>query len=225
MVATVSKDFGGNSWQTGNVRQYDVWGSVRQGNQAGDPKGRYCANLRHVQEYESGLVYIRARYYEPSTVRFISENPAMDGHNWFSYANSQPSMQCDSDGLESEFQTKLQYFFFWSGIGALAYAYYAGGPEAKMIAMAGLVAFFLFFAMDGLGIPNDLDSDSKIASFIFHSIPSFAIIGGLGSAFDSPNLAGQSAKDFSVGSRVVSAMLTYMTVLSLFVTGVNLGYF
>lgn len=78
-VATLTKA-GTNAWSiAGTLRAYDAWGNVVAGGALGDPSGRYCANLGHVQDDESGLVYMRARYYEPGTGRFISEDPAMDG--------------------------------------------------------------------------------------------------------------------------------------------------
>ena len=62
MVATVQKSGAGTSWTIQDERSYDVWGSVRSGNATGGPRGRYCANLGHVQDDESGLIYMRAWY-------------------------------------------------------------------------------------------------------------------------------------------------------------------
>jgi RHS repeat-associated protein len=50
----------------------------------------YCGSLQHRRDAESGLVYMRARYYEPWTGRFLSEDPAMDGANWYAYCDSDP---------------------------------------------------------------------------------------------------------------------------------------
>ncbi|MCU0315674.1 MAG: RHS repeat-associated core domain-containing protein [Fimbriimonadaceae bacterium] len=97
MVATLSKIAAGTSWHTGNQRSYDVWGGVRSGSATGGPKQRYCANLGHVHDDESGLIYMRARYYEPASGRFISEDPARYGHNWFVY--------CMNDGLNYNDET------------------------------------------------------------------------------------------------------------------------
>jgi RHS repeat-associated protein len=98
MVATLTKNTGGTSWSIGDERSYDVWGGVRSGATTGGPKGRYCANLGHVQDDESGLIYMRARYYEPGSGRFISEDPAMDGNNWYMYAYNHPSQLADASG-------------------------------------------------------------------------------------------------------------------------------
>ncbi len=98
MVATLTKNASGTSWNVGNERTYDVWGGVRSGAATGGPKGRYCANLGHVQDDESGLIYMRARYYEPSTGRFISEDPAYFGRNWYAYCTNTPTNRVDPTG-------------------------------------------------------------------------------------------------------------------------------
>ena len=100
MVATLGRS-GTNGYTVGNLRSFDAWGGVRSGAGAGNPKGRYVANLGHVQDDESGLVYMRARYYEPGVGRFVSEDSAMDGHNWFVYANNDPVNGIDQSGTRT----------------------------------------------------------------------------------------------------------------------------
>ena len=48
---------------------------------------------------ETGNIYLRARYYDPSVGRFISEDPAEDGFNWYVYAGNNPVMFVDPSGL------------------------------------------------------------------------------------------------------------------------------
>jgi len=88
-----------------------VWGERQTGTlQTG--KG-YCANLGHPED-ETGLVYMRSRYYEPTTGRFISEDPARDGVNWYLYADGNPVNRVDQTGRESESD--------WFALGAIATA-------------------------------------------------------------------------------------------------------
>jgi RHS repeat-associated protein len=71
---------GGTSYAVGNLRKYDAWGNSRL-NSAQSGFHGYSGNLGHKEDPESGLTYMRARYYEPGTGRFISEDPAHDGLN------------------------------------------------------------------------------------------------------------------------------------------------
>lgn len=48
---------------------------------------------------ETGLVYLRNRYYDPTMHRFISEDPAKDGLNWYAYAGCNPTKYVDPWGL------------------------------------------------------------------------------------------------------------------------------
>lgn len=96
MVATLSRS--GSSYALANQRSYGAWGDVRQGSASSDPKGRYCANLGHKQDEETGLVYMRARLYEPQTGRFVSEDHEQDGSNWFIYCQNNPVNNVDEAG-------------------------------------------------------------------------------------------------------------------------------
>lgn len=102
MVATIKRAGTGNSsFTVSDSRSYDVWGGIRSGSATADPAQRYCASLGHRVDNESeGLIYMRARYYEPWTGRFVSEDPGHDGTNWFIYCNSNPVNLVDVTGKE-----------------------------------------------------------------------------------------------------------------------------
>ena len=62
-------------------------------------------NFRYCGEYtdpETGFVYLRNRYYNPSTGRFITEDPIRDGVNWYGYCGGNPVMRVDPFGLAPE---------------------------------------------------------------------------------------------------------------------------
>jgi RHS repeat-associated protein len=49
----------------------------------------------------NGLINMRARYYNPLTMRFLNSDPAMDGLNWYAYANGNPISNSDPGGLST----------------------------------------------------------------------------------------------------------------------------
>ena len=75
--------------------EYDAFGNILKGSDP-DPFG-YCGEY---YDSESGNIYLRARYYNSETGRFISEDPAKDGVNWYVYCSGNPVMFVDSLGLE-----------------------------------------------------------------------------------------------------------------------------
>jgi RHS repeat-associated protein len=97
MTATICRS-GTNSFTLANQRSYDAWGLVRSGSGSGDPTGRYCANLGHKQDDESGLIYMRARYYEPASGRFLNEDPKRNGWNWTTHCENSPVGKADVSG-------------------------------------------------------------------------------------------------------------------------------
>ena len=91
----------------GNVtasRKYDVYGLVRAGDN-GTSRHRFVGSLGHTSEDETGLIYMRARWMDPALGRFISEDPARDGANWFDYCRGNPVNAVDPDG---------RVWVFWS---------------------------------------------------------------------------------------------------------------
>ena len=57
--------------------------------------------FRYSGEYfdkETGTYYLRARYYTPSTGRFLTEDSARDGNNWYVYCDNNPIRYVDSNG-------------------------------------------------------------------------------------------------------------------------------
>jgi len=48
---------------------------------------------------ETKFVYLRARYYDPKIGRFINEDPALDGLNWYAYCGNDPINRVDPSGL------------------------------------------------------------------------------------------------------------------------------
>lgn len=104
MVANLAKS-GQNDYALSNARSFDAWGNVRIGLSTGNPTGRYCANLGHKQDDESGLIYMRARYYEPTSGRFTSEDPTHQERNLFAYCMMNPVDGIDKSGTITEWSS------------------------------------------------------------------------------------------------------------------------
>lgn len=60
---------------------------------------RYCGEYF---DNETESVYLRARYYSPVSGRFITEDPAKDGLNWYIYCGGNPILRMDPTGYITE---------------------------------------------------------------------------------------------------------------------------
>ena len=76
---------------------YDAFGNQKAENENDTNPFRYSGEFF---DEETGLIYLRARYYDATTGRFISEDPIKDGLNWYVYCSNNPIMFVDPLGLE-----------------------------------------------------------------------------------------------------------------------------
>ncbi len=58
----------------------------------------YCGEYT---DPETGFIYLRNRYYDPTVGRFITEDPVRSGTNWYVYANNNPVNYIDPLGLDA----------------------------------------------------------------------------------------------------------------------------
>ena len=87
---------------SGNVTasyQYDAFGVEINPNQSDSNPFRYCGEYF---DPETNNVYLRNRYYSPGNGRFLTEDPAKDGLNWYVYCANNPIMLIDPSGLFTE---------------------------------------------------------------------------------------------------------------------------
>ena len=93
IVGTIKPD-GTVVESTDKQQLYDAWGNI--------VNSADFAPFGYTGEYldsESGLIYLRNRYYNSATGRFITEDPAKDGVNWYAYCGNNPIMYVDPWGL------------------------------------------------------------------------------------------------------------------------------
>lgn len=82
------------------VKDYTPYGIESQtGEAAGSGINRGFAT--HELDRESGLVYMKARYYDPVVGRFYSRDPIEADYNYFSYSINNPINFVDVDGKEA----------------------------------------------------------------------------------------------------------------------------
>ncbi|MDP4153867.1 MAG: RHS repeat-associated core domain-containing protein, partial [Bacillota bacterium] len=75
---------------------YDAFGNEINPDPNDQNPFRYCGEYF---DKETGDYYLRARYYDTSTGRFLTEAPAISGSNWYIYAENNPIMFTDPSGL------------------------------------------------------------------------------------------------------------------------------
>ena len=61
--------------------KYDVYGAVRANTGNASSKQGFVGSLGHVSDTETGLIYMRARYYDASIGRFVSQDPSCSGRD------------------------------------------------------------------------------------------------------------------------------------------------
>ncbi|RYD66955.1 MAG: RHS repeat-associated core domain-containing protein, partial [Verrucomicrobiaceae bacterium] len=94
------------------------------------------ASIGHRQDDESGLIYMRARYYDPQAGRFISEDPSMDGINWFAYCANDPVNYSDESGRN--LRGDISGLFGMLTIGSLVVALMAFSEGNRVVGLAAL---------------------------------------------------------------------------------------
>ena len=79
-----------------NEYEYDAYGNpIADNDHSVNPFG-YTGQYT---DYETGLIYLRNRYYDTELGIFITEDPAKDGLNWYAYCGGNPVVFVDLWGL------------------------------------------------------------------------------------------------------------------------------
>lgn len=82
-----------------SITRYDAYGNKVESSNVNDVPFGYCGEYL---DSESGLIYLRNRYYDSESGRFITEDPIRDGINWYAYCSGNPVMFEDYIGLRTE---------------------------------------------------------------------------------------------------------------------------
>ena len=96
-VERVQRGSYSNGWYN-NRYAYDAFGNYSE--ETDSPKKNPFRYSGEYTDDETGLIYLRNRYYDPAIGRFITEDPAKDGLNWYAYCGNNPINFTDSWGLD-----------------------------------------------------------------------------------------------------------------------------
>ena len=77
--------------------QYDAFGNQKNLSDTDLNPFRYCGEY---YDSETGDIYLRARYYDSGVGRFNTEDPALDGLNWYVYCMGNPVNHFDPSGMK-----------------------------------------------------------------------------------------------------------------------------
>ena len=80
------------------ARQYDAFGNIVSNTGTWSGPFGYAGGFGY-QEDATGLKLLGHRYYDSSTGRFLTRDPARDGRNWYTYAHNDPIKYTDPAGL------------------------------------------------------------------------------------------------------------------------------
>jgi len=132
------------------ARKYDVYGLVRSGD-SGTSRHKFVGSLGHTSEDETGLIYMRARWMDPALGRFISEDAARDGANWFEYCRGNPVNAVDAEGRTAAF------WLTWLESAYLLWSFGLANSRTFRRVSEGIAAGFLAYARIS-GDPNELQT-------------------------------------------------------------------
>jgi RHS repeat-associated protein len=86
------------SQTTTDTREYDAFGLLVSSSGSTPTPFGFAGAWGYQEDPDSGLKLLGHRYYDPSTGRFLTRDPAKDGCNWYAYCSSAPTCSFDDDG-------------------------------------------------------------------------------------------------------------------------------
>jgi RHS repeat-associated protein len=192
----------------------DPWGVFNGGR--GHAPAAYCANLGHPTDAETGLVYMRARYYEPWTGRFLSEDPAMDGRNWYVYCGNDPVVRVDYTAREdiNEFTGDI---LLHMGVAASLCAValmFAGGRMNSLssITMSAVAVVAFGFYFEGR---SKWSFGGSIANLMLTSVTMRAMLSWAASVALGPNKGGRGYAALAVAATYTYSLALWGALLAI----------
>ena len=142
---------------------FDAYGNQSEENEVYNPfgyRGEYT-------DEETGFIYLRARYYDTETGRFINEDPIRDGLNWYVYCNGNPIKYADPSGLgpHDHFDTPSDMLkdWAWNYVAEIDYTMFEQG-SAVYTAYDENGNWYCSYTETVIGTPHSLDDSDLISA-------------------------------------------------------------
>ena len=95
----IEKNAESTSFAVTAAYEYDAFGGLVTGTGGGEAESNAFRYNGQYTDEETGLIYLRNRYYDLSIGRFTQEDPVQDGMNWYVYCGNDPVNLIDPLGL------------------------------------------------------------------------------------------------------------------------------
>ncbi|MCL5061190.1 MAG: RHS repeat-associated core domain-containing protein, partial [Candidatus Thermoplasmatota archaeon] len=128
LIAEAALSFDGGA-QTVALQRFDAWGNKTQSAGASIPQYGYTGR----EPDATGLIYYRARYYDPTIGRFISRDPAgmPDGVNRYAYVGNDPVNYTDPSGEIAVNAAGAGWGALAGGVSGAVSGWMTAGPNAS----------------------------------------------------------------------------------------------
>jgi RHS repeat-associated protein len=147
---------------------YDTYGNRTHHTGTADSAIGYTGNLT---DPTTGLLYLRARDYDPTTGQFLTVDPAIDAtHNQYGYANGDPIRNIDPSGLDSCGDTSSISSFFGGLVDCASKVGDAGVSIAESVSGYDAIKSFV----------SCTDSDSIYNCAVMNFDPAYLALVGYG---------------------------------------------
>jgi len=169
-------------WQAG----YEAFGKMVSRNGSIDASGLYTGEEH--DDY-SGMYYFNARWYDLNIGRFITEDPARSGNNWYDYASNDPLSKIDNNGLDD--------------VGAVAAALGSPSSTANMPSVPSPIQYgFDFISEVSKTATKSIDTIYRKGIGTIGLATSMQLKAWTASSEDSPGLALEAASLHAEGTAV-----------------------
>ena len=92
------------------TRTYDAFGMPLATTGSSVSPFGYAGKFGYQEDPDSSLKLLGHRYYDPSTGRFLTRDPAKDGRNWYAYCENRPTVGADPAGHDWDWAG------YWAGV-------------------------------------------------------------------------------------------------------------